>query len=76
MGRWSRPCVAAPGWERCQNTCLPAAALTVTQTHAAAPASQTANLTVEAPVYLDGREIARASAKYMGQQLAYLEGLT
>ena len=59
-----------------QNTCLPAAALTVTQTRAAAPASRTANLTVEAPVYLDGREIARASAKYMGQQLAYLEGLT
>ena len=59
-----------------QNTCLPAAALTVTQTQTAAPASRTANLTVEAPVYLDGREIARASAKYMGQQLAYLEGLT
>lgn len=59
-----------------KNTCIPAAALTMPQTHAAAPASQMANLTVEAPVYLDGREIARASAKYMGQQLAYLEGLT
>ena len=25
--------------------------------------------------YLDGREIARASAKYTGRQMAYLEGL-
>lgn len=30
---------------------------------------------VEAPLYLDGREIARASAKYTGRQMAYLEGL-
>lgn len=51
-------------------------ALTMSQTQTAAPASQPANITLEAPVYLDGREIARASAKYMGQQLAYLEGLT
>ena len=41
-----------------------------------AAACPLADLTVEAPVYLDGREIARASAKYMGQQLAFLEGLT
>lgn len=32
-------------------------------------------ITLEAPVYLDGREIARASAKYTGRQMAYLEGL-
>ena len=30
---------------------------------------------LKAPVYLDGREIARASAKYTGRQMAYLEGL-
>nr|DAV01051.1 MAG TPA: minor tail protein [Caudoviricetes sp.] len=33
------------------------------------------NIVLEAPVYLDGREIARASAKYTGRQMAYLEGL-
>lgn len=33
------------------------------------------NIILEAPVYLDGREIARASAKYTGRQMAYLEGL-
>ena len=31
---------------------------------------------VEAPVYLDGREIARASAQYTGRRMAFLEGLT
>ena len=35
----------------------------------------TGNLVLEAPLYLDGREIARASAKYTGRQMAYLEGL-
>ena len=33
------------------------------------------NIVLEAPVYLDGREIARASAKFTGRQMAYLEGL-
>lgn len=33
------------------------------------------DIVLEAPVYLDGREIARASAKYTGRQMAYLEGL-
>ena len=31
---------------------------------------------LEAPVYLDGREIARASAQYTGRRMAFLEGLT
>lgn len=35
----------------------------------------TGNVVLEAPLYLDGREIARASAKYTGRQMAYLEGL-
>ena len=35
-----------------------------------------APVVVEAPVYLDGREIARASAQYTGRQMAFLEGLT
>ena len=29
----------------------------------------------EAPIYLDGREIARATAQYTARQMAYLEGL-
>lgn len=33
------------------------------------------NIVLEAPVYLDGREIARASARYTGRRMAYLEGL-
>lgn len=37
--------------------------------------SRGGNIVLEAPVYLDGREIARASAKYTGRQMAYLEGL-
>lgn len=32
-------------------------------------------LVIETPVYLDGREIARAIAKPTGRQMAYLEGL-
>ncbi len=35
-----------------------------------------APVVLEAPVYLDGREIARASAQYTGRQMAFLEGLT
>lgn len=30
---------------------------------------------LEAPIYLDGREIARATAQYTARQMAYLEGL-
>ncbi len=32
-------------------------------------------MVIETPVYLDGREIARASARYQGRRMAYLEGL-
>ena len=35
-----------------------------------------APVVLEAPVYLDGREIARASAQYTGRRMAFLEGLT
>ena len=30
---------------------------------------------IETPVYLDGREVARGTAKYTGRRMAYLEGL-
>ena len=58
------------------------------QPSAAIPAAQTLNavthtvqtapqspVVLEAPLYLDGREIARASARYTGRQMAFLEGL-
>ena len=32
-------------------------------------------MVIETPVYLDGREIARATARYQGRRMAYLEGL-
>ena len=35
-----------------------------------------APVVLEAPVYLDGREIARASAQYTGRRMAFLEGRT
>lgn len=50
---------------------MPRAAGTVPVT-AAAPM---APVVVETPLYLDGREIARASARYTGRQMAFLEGL-
>ena len=43
-----------------------------TTIHNGADANQ---ITVEVPVYLDGREVARSTAKYTGRQLAYQEGL-
>ena len=32
-------------------------------------------IVIETPVYLDGREVARGTAKYTGRRMAYLEGL-
>lgn len=45
------------------------------QERTASPVQQAQTLMLETPVYLNGREIARASAKYQGRSMAYLEGL-
>lgn len=51
------------------------AAPNIVQTITAQTAASAAPVVVETPLYLDGREIARASAKYTGRQMAFLEGL-
>lgn len=53
---------------------VPAAAALVHVTQTAGNAPQ-APVVLEAPLYLDGKEIARASARYTGRQMAFLEGL-
>lgn len=37
--------------------------------------SGSGTIVIETPVYLDGREVARGTAKYTGRRMAYLEGL-
>ena len=53
---------------------IPAAQTLVHATHTVQSAPQ-APVVLEAPLYLDGKEIARASARYTGRQMAFLEGL-
>ena len=53
---------------------IPTAQTLVHATHTVQTAPQSP-VVLEAPLYLDGREIARASARYTGRQMAFLEGL-
>lgn len=62
-----------------RRTLRPSAPFTAPQTIVNSTTVRTvsaAPVVVEAPVYLDGREIARSSAQYTGRRMAFLEGLT